>query len=301
MTTLRSICLLGLGEVGSALAADLARFPDLVLKSYDLLFDDPHSKPSQALLELPHVRAATSAGAGVQDCDLVISAVTAAQNLPAAESVLSGLHPGAWFLDLNSVSPDTKCAVSALVTQAGGRYIEAAVMSPIAPQRIASPILIGGPHAEEFLPEAVVLGFSGMRFCSVKLGAAAATKLCRSVIVKGTEALLSESLLAARHYGVEAAVLDSLSDLFPRPDWAEYARYMISRTLLHGTRRAEEMEEAALTVAGAGIEPLMSAATVKRQDWASRYTAALENHELAPLLDAVRALAAATPHMRNHT
>ena len=299
MTSLRTVCLLGLGEVGTTLAADLAGFPDLVIKTYDLLFDDPNSKPSRALRKLPHLKTAESAVASVQDCDLVISAVTAAQNLPAVESVLSGLQLEARFLDLNSVSPGAKCAVSELVTQAGGRYIEAAIMSPITPQGIASPILIGGPHAEAFLPEGVELGFSGMRFCAARLGAAAATKMCRSVIVKGAEALLSESLLAARHYGVETAVVDSLGDLFPMPDWAGHARYMISRTLLHGVRRAEEMEEATRTVADAGIEPHMSAATVSRQAWAPRFAAALENQELTAMLDAIRALAADTPIEKN--
>jgi 3-hydroxyisobutyrate dehydrogenase-like beta-hydroxyacid dehydrogenase len=298
MTAIRSICLLGLGEVGTVLATDLAGRTDLAIKTFDLLFAVPDSKPSKALRDLPHVTAADCAAQAVQDSDLVISAVTAAQDLPAAESVLSALRPGAWFLDLNSVSPGTKCAVAERVTHAGGRYVEAAVMSPIAPKRIASPILIGGPHAEDFLAEGIALGFSGMRFCAAQLGSAAATKMCRSVIVKGTEALLSEALLAARHYGVEAAVVESLSDLFPRPDWREHARYMISRTLLHGTRRAEEMEEAARTVADAGIAPLMSEATVSRQAWAPQYAAALEREDLAAMLDAIRDQAAGQTQQR---
>ena len=291
MTAIRTICLLGLGEVGTTLASDLAGRADIVLHSWDLLFGDAQSRPSQALRDLPHVRAADSATAAVQDCDLVISAVTAAQDLPAAESVQSGLRPGAWFLDLNSVSPTTKCAVADLVTHAGGRYVEAAVMSPIAPQRIASPVLIGGPHAENFLAEGLALGFSGMRFCSADLGTAAATKMCRSVIVKGIEALVSEALLTARHYGVETAVVESLADLFPRPDWAEHARYLVARTLLHGTRRAEEMEEVAHTVSDAGVTPYMSEATVARQAWAPQFAAALANEELTAMLDAMRALA----------
>tara|TARA_R110001592_G_scaffold363395_1_gene687516 strand:+ start:25388 stop:26293 length:906 start_codon:yes stop_codon:yes gene_type:complete len=299
MTALRTICLLGLGEVGTTLASDLAGRTDIVIKSWDRLFDDTQSKPSQALRELSHITAADSAAAAVLNCDLVISAVTAAQDLPAAQSVLSGLRPGTWFLDLNSVSPGTKCAVADVVEGAGGRYVEAAIMSPIAPKRIASPILIGGPHAEYFLAEGIALGFSGMRFCAEQLGTAAATKMCRSVIVKGIEALVSEALLTARHYGVEVAVVESLTDLFPRPDWPEHARYLISRTLLHGTRRAEEMEEAARTVSDAGIAPHMSEATVARHAWAPQFSAALENEELTAMLDTICALAADASIERN--
>ena len=219
-----------------------------------------------------------------------------AQDLAAAHSVLPGLAAGAWFVDLNSVAPASKLAVAELVNGAGGRFVEAAVMAPIAPARIRSPVLLGGPHAAAFLPMGQALGFAGMRFCSATPGQAAATKMCRSVIVKGVEALLSEALLAARHYGVESDVVASLGDLFPRPDWAAHARYMISRTLLHGARRAEEMREAARTVAEAGISPWMSEACIERQAWAPRHAAALGQQELVPLLDAMLAeMNAATP------
>jgi len=39
---------------------------------------------------------------------------------------------------------------------------------------------------------------------------------------------------------------------------------MISRTLEHGVRRAEEMREAARTVAEAGVEPLMASAAANK-------------------------------------
>src|SRR5258708_12983075 len=79
----------------------------------------------------------------------------------------------------------------------------------------------------------------------------------------------------ARHYGVEKTVLDSLSDLMPVGDWDRLARYMISRALEHGTRRAEEMRESAKTVAEAGLAPLMTTATAQREDWAAAQKEAL--------------------------
>jgi 3-hydroxyisobutyrate dehydrogenase-like beta-hydroxyacid dehydrogenase len=111
-------------------------------------------------------------------------------------------------------------------------------------------------------------------------------------MVKGMEALLAESLLAARRYGVEDAVIASLQDLFPMDDWRSHARYMVSRSLLHGRRRAEEMREAARTVADAGLSPWMSEACAERQDWASGHAAALRQEQLGDMLDA---MLAATP------
>jgi len=288
MSGIHNICLLGLGEVGGRLTSHLESLDGLHLRAWDRLFTDPESKPSQVLQQHHHLDAAVSASTAASNCQLVISAVTAEQGLAAAQSVLPALQPGAWFLDVNSVSPQTRRNVAAEVEAAGGRYLEAAILSPIDPLGIASPILLGGPHAEEFLPLAAELGFSGARFCSSVIGKAAATKLCRSVVVKGMEALLTESLLAARHYGVENEVITSLENLMPIPDWPERARYMISRSLLHGERRAEEMREAAHTVRESGTEPLMSTACAERQAWAAQFSAALTEQTLVPMLDAIR-------------
>ncbi|WP_334162565.1 DUF1932 domain-containing protein [Phenylobacterium sp.] len=283
MTNLTRIALIGFGEVGQTLAEDLAGKADLA--AWDIGFPDPDSIPSRALPRF-QVRAAESAAGAVRGAQLVVSAVTAARDLEAARSVGEGLEPGAFFLDLNSCSPGQKTASAEAIHAAGGRYVEAAVMSPIGPKRIASPMLLGGPHARAFLQAADGLGFAGAQAYSEVIGQAAATKLCRSVMIKGVEALLTESLLAARHYGVEQVVLDSLSDLLPLPDWNRTAQYMISRSLEHGTRRAEEMREAARTVAEAQVPPLMSRAIAERQDWAAGHRSALSD-DLAAMLDAI--------------
>ena len=283
MTAFARIALIGFGEVGQTLAEDLAE--RAALSVWDAAFADPDSLPSRALAR-HQVRVGGNALDAVRDAELVISAVTAGQDLTAARSVAAGLAKGAFFLDLNSCSPGQKVASAQTVASAGGRYVEAAVMSPIGPRRIASPMLLGGPQAADFLERARPLGFTGASVFSETVGQAAATKLCRSVMIKGVEALLTESMLAARHYGVEQAVLDSLSDLLPLPDWNATAQYMISRSLEHGTRRAEEMREAARTVEQAGVAPIMSQAIVERQDWAGGHRAAL-SPGLDAMLDAI--------------
>ena len=148
-------------------------------------------------------------------------------------------------------------------------------------------MLFGGPHAAEFLPLAQQLGFSGASVFSDRVGGASAAKMCRSVIVKGMEALLGESLLAARRYGVEGAVLESLGSLLTSEDWRAQARYMISRSLVHGRRRAEEMREVARTVGEAGFEPRMSTACAVWQDWAAAHRAAAAHEDLNDMLDSM--------------
>jgi 3-hydroxyisobutyrate dehydrogenase-like beta-hydroxyacid dehydrogenase len=87
------------------------------------------------------------------------------------------------------------------------------------------------------------------------------------VFVKGLEAIAVESLLAARHYGVEDAVLASLAETYPGIAWDKQSDWYWRRVVQHGRRRAEEMREAAATVEGVGIRPRMAAATADVQAW----------------------------------
>lgn len=285
---IRRIAIIGFGEVGRILAEDLLGRGS-GLSAFDPKFADQASSPSVSA-KATGVWAAPSAADATAGCDLVISAVTAAQTIAAAKSVIGTVTTNTIFLDLNSASPGAKREAADAIHAAGARYIEAAVMSPVPPKRIGTSMLFGGPHAGAFLPEAHSLGFSGASVFSADIGKASAAKMCRSVMVKGVEALLSESLLAARAYGVETTVLKSLDDLFPGPDWPTLSRYMISRTLEHGTRRAEEMREVARTIAEAGLEPQMSAATAERQAWAAQFASALSEQSLDDMLDAIRTM-----------
>ncbi|MGH8229967.1 MAG: DUF1932 domain-containing protein [Steroidobacteraceae bacterium] len=286
------IALIGYGEVGQILAADLeaAGARDVII--WDRLFPSPSSAPSRAAASA-EARAAASMTEAITGSTLIISAVTAANCLSAAREAAESIQANAFYFDLNSVAPQTKRAAAVAIETRGGRYVEAAVMSPIAPKRIGSPMLIGGPHAAAFEPLARAVGFKGIRVFDSALGRASAAKMCRSVMIKGLEALLTESLLAARRHGVERAVLESLRNLFPNEDWERIAAYMISRSLEHGRRRAEEMSEAAQAVLEAGLEPIMSLACAARQGWAARHRPARASGSLAELLDAVLASCAA--------
>jgi 3-hydroxyisobutyrate dehydrogenase-like beta-hydroxyacid dehydrogenase len=276
------VCLLGFGEVGQTLAGALRSRVSRV-SAWDLAFADANSGPARAAPRLDVVAARDAAGA-VAGADLVISAVTAAQIGPAAESLAPHLPPGCWYLDLNSTSPAAKRAAAELVEGAGGRFVEAAIMSPIHPHAAASPMLIGGPRAAGFQPLAADLGFTATRVIAGELGAASAAKMCRSVLVKGLEALMLESLLSARRHGVEDVVFESLENV-TLDDWRRSGQYMMSRALLHGARRAEEMREVARTVSEAGLTPHMSSASAAWQEWAGARAAQASEPELTSLLD----------------
>jgi 3-hydroxyisobutyrate dehydrogenase len=293
----RSIAIIGFGEVGGIFARDLRAAGAARIAAYDIAFADPESPQSRAA-RAQDVALRADAAEAAAGADVVVSAVTAGAALDAARAAAPGLaHGRPFFLDVNSVSPGTKRGAAAAVEAAGGRYVEAAVMTSVPPHGLRSPMLLGGPHAEAFIALGAALGMRLTAF-SPEVGGASAVKMCRSVVIKGLEALLTESMLTARRHGVERHVLASLADTLPHEDWRRLARYMLSRPLVHGRRRAEEMREVARTVREAGIEPILSAPTAVRQDWSAGRGRALPPEVLAKgdleaLLDAILALPSA--------
>jgi 3-hydroxyisobutyrate dehydrogenase len=153
-----------------------------------------------------------------------------------------------------------------VVDGAGGRYVEGAVMTSVPPYRIKVPLLLGGPHAPALQPRLNALGFDA-KVVSERLGVASATKMCRSVMIKGLETMLIESFTTARHYGVEDAVIASLRETFPGIDWEQQGAYFFQRVIEHGRRRSEEVREVAQTVREAGLEPWSASGTAERQAW----------------------------------
>jgi hypothetical protein len=205
----------------------------------------------------------------VDGVNLIVSCVTASNTLAVAKEVSQTIKPGQFFIDLNSASPGTKQACAALIDAKGAFYVEAGVMTSVPPYGIKVPMLLGGVKAE-FLA-GVIQSYGGdAKAVSEKLGVASAIKMCRSIMIKGLEALVIESYTTARHYGVEQAMLATLAETMPGIDWVEQGAYLFSRVVQHGKRRAEEMRESAVTVAETGASPFMAKAIAEKQDWVSQ-------------------------------
>ncbi|HEX4948726.1 MAG TPA: DUF1932 domain-containing protein [Blastocatellia bacterium] len=199
-------------------------------------------------------------------CDILLSTVTANQAAVAAEQTAPYLNEQHIYADLNSVSPALKQSIGQLVEARGARFVEIAIMSPVPPHQHRVPMFLGGAHAPALVDALAPFGMK-LEIISAQIGAAAATKMCRSVIVKGLEAILFESVLASVPYGADERVFATLNETMPGIDWKKLAGYMVGRVIEHGERRARELEEVAATLRAIGVEPIMTEAIVKRQDW----------------------------------
>jgi len=271
---IQRVALIGFGEAGGILGHDLAA-RGLAVATYDILFDSRDSRDAMlAKARRSNVRVAEDLADAARDAQLIISAVTASSALDVATDAARRLAAGQTFLDINSVSPRTKQRMAEHFAKSPARFVEAAVMAALPPQRLRVPILLGGEHAAALAPSLAAMGLNAT-VASDRVGVASAVKMCRSVVIKGLEAIATESMLAARRYGAEDAVLKSLAATFPEMGWnAKLPDYLISRVAEHGKRRAAEMREAAQALRDVGVDPLMAEAAAERQDALVREIAA---------------------------
>jgi 3-hydroxyisobutyrate dehydrogenase-like beta-hydroxyacid dehydrogenase len=202
-------------------------------------------------------------------CDIVFSAVTADQAGNAASQTAPFLSSRHYYADLNSVSPQMKQRIGRTVSAAGAHFVEVAMMAPVPPYGHKVPMLLGGAAAPPFVELMTPFGMRMEVVSTDQIGRAAAVKMFRSIVYKGLEALLFECVLGASHYGAEPRVFASLNESFPGIDFQKLADYMVGRVVVHGERRAREMEEVASTLRELGVDPIMAEATVRRMDWAA--------------------------------
>jgi len=258
---------LGFGEAGFHLARGLRRASAPPLVAFDIKATaDSGDQRIRARAAETQTRLVDTPRALAQEAQVILSVVTAASAIDAARSMVGHLSREHFYTDLNSISPAAKRDIGETIASGNGRFVEGSIMAPVPGADHRVPILLNGPSASDLVH---ILSPFQMRLevMNGTIGAAAAVKMCRSIVIKGLEALLLECTLAAGEYDATDRVYESLTETYPGMNWRQTADYMIGRVLEHGERRAHEMEEVARTLRDAGIEPIMAAATARRQDW----------------------------------
>jgi 3-hydroxyisobutyrate dehydrogenase-like beta-hydroxyacid dehydrogenase len=268
-TTIR-IGFIGFGEAGFTIGNGLRSAGVDRILAYDIASDSADRGPlirqhaQQAGVTLVSDSAQLAAA-----CDLLFSTVTSSSALDAARQTMPFLEARHTYADLNSVSPALKREIGGAIAAAGAAFVEAAVMAPVQPYGHRVPMLIGGAGARRFVEAMTPLGMR-LEVIDGPVGKAAAVKMCRSIVVKGLEALLAECVLGASQYDADEQVFASLQETWPGIDWKALADYTMGRVVVHGERRAREMEEVAETLRAIGVEPMMAEATARRQDWSAQ-------------------------------
>jgi 3-hydroxyisobutyrate dehydrogenase-like beta-hydroxyacid dehydrogenase len=242
-----AVAVLGLGEAGGRLAADLVAL-GVEVRGYDPLTT---SAPEGIAL-------AGDPAAAVSGSTVVLALTTASTALAAAQSALPGLRTGAIYADLNTSSPALKHDIAALVAGAGARFADVALLGPVPAHGLATPALASGPGAQAFADAFRPLGMP-VDVVSDVPGDAATLKLLRSVFMKGLAASALESLRAAKAAGHAAWLESEIAAVIGVP----LLERLIEGSRRHAVRRVDELHAARELLRELGVEPRVAAASTE--------------------------------------
>jgi 3-hydroxyisobutyrate dehydrogenase-like beta-hydroxyacid dehydrogenase len=234
---------LGLGEAGSAIAADLAEL------GVSVCGWDPVVAAARGVSVL-------DGPAGVADAAVVVSANSAADALDAVRSVR--LRPGQLFADFNTGAPALKRELAAIVGSNGAEFADVALLQSVPGRDVRTPALVSGSGAAAFVEQ---FGGWGMpvRSLGAEPGLAASRKLVRSVFVKGLTAAALEALAGAERMGCAEWLHDDLGATLASAD-GEWLDRLVSGSSRHAVRRIHELEASAAMLSDLGVEPRVARA-----------------------------------------
>lgn len=264
-----TIAFIGFGEVGQTFSRGLGASGRVSIRAYDALFGSASGERLQAAAGGLGVAVAATLAEACAGADIVFSSVTADRAEAVAGEIAQWLKPGQVVVDVNSAAPSTKQRAARSIEASGASYVEAAVMAPVLKPGLKVQILTGGPQAE---PVSARLNSLGMNLTPVSLehGRASAMKLCRSIVIKGLEALMVDCFAASTGWGVTDEVFASLHATFPSIDFHVLAADMGERVATHGVRRAAEMREAAAMMSALALDPGLALAVAQSQERGAR-------------------------------
>lgn len=241
----RSVAMLGLGEAGGRLAADL------LAAGVDVRGFDPNAADDVPVsVRAPDIE---TAAAG---CDVVLSVNTAKVALDVGSTALPSLAAGAIYADLNTATPALKRDLAGRADRAGVRFADVGLLGPIPSRGLGAPALASGTGAQAFAEFFRPLGMP-VTIVSAEAGDAAALKLIRSVFMKGLAASAVESLRAAEAIGHDGWLRDEIAAVIGEP----FLERLVDGSTRHAVRRIDEMEAARDLLLELGVEPRVASAS----------------------------------------
>lgn len=244
------IAVLGLGEAGSLMAADLCA-AGAVVRGYD-----PAVPAGDGIIECAS-EADASRGAGI-----VVALTCAHESEEALRAALPVIGPETIYADLNTASAGLKERLAGMASRAGVPFTDVALMSPVPGSGLRTPMLASGPAAEAFAAAFGVLGAS-VQVLPGPAGAAATRKLVRSVFFKGMAAAVTESLRAARAAGCADWIRENIQQELASAS-ADTVDRLERGSIRHARRRVDEMAAASELLTELGVPPRIASAS---EEW----------------------------------
>ncbi len=243
------ISVLGLGEAGAHFANDLANL-GVSVTGYD---------PNPVRKLHPKIVLAPSNAEAVKGTDVIFSANLSAVSTNIAETLVGVLKPHQFFCEMNTSGPEKKKAIAEILKPSGVKMIDLAIMAPVPPKGIFTPLLASGEFAQAFFEKVKDLNLDISVLENSQIGDAATRKLLRSIVYKGIAAVICEAVEAGETFGMQSYIRKQISSVIGGND--ELIDRFVEGSKTHAIRRMQEMEAVVNMLQEKGIDPIMSRAT----------------------------------------
>jgi len=270
---LRTVGIMSPGDMGSAVGQVLATHGLTVIAALG-----ERSARTRALAAAAGIADVGTLEHLVRAADLVLSILDPEAAVGAAQRVAEAMQStGATplYADCNSIAVHSARTIGAIMTAVGAPFVEASIIG--APPRVPNKtrIYASGPHAQEFAQ----LNHFGLtvRVLGPEEGQAKAIKICYATVTKGTQALFTESFVAAKRLGVFEVLLTELGT--SQQALLKVAQDGLQQMPPKAHRWVGEMNELAAAYQGIGLTPQMLAGAADLYRAVSQTTLGRESPE----------------------
>jgi 3-hydroxyisobutyrate dehydrogenase-like beta-hydroxyacid dehydrogenase len=257
---------IGFGEAAFNIAKGLGDEGLKGIIAYDKFWNvAPQSELICKRAEEANVELAPSLQAMIDKSEIILSAVSADMAVSLAQAAKPFLKKDQIYVDINATSPMTKEEVDSIISPVA-LFVDGAVMGPVPNYRHKVPISVSGSGAGAFAEKLASYGMN-ITLMEAPAGSASASKMFRSIFMKGFVALLLEMLFAAHKYQVEDDVLLSVKATLTAGPLLEVINGLVGRGVIHSERREHEMDEVVATLETLKVDGIMSKATKSKLRW----------------------------------
>lgn len=260
---------IGFGEASFNIAKGLVGESALQIVAYDKFWNIP---PQSELIGQRAKEAGVTLKPSLEElitsADIVFSSVSANLAVSLAEQSAPFLTSGKMYVDINSAGPDTKVATNEIISKKA-LFVDAAVMGPVPGNGHKVPILASGDGAALFVEKMQPYGMN-LTLLEGPAGKSSASKMFRSIFMKGFVTLLLETVVAGHTYGIEDDVLASIEETLTDGPLIKTINGLLARGVIHSERREHEMDEVIATLKNLNVDYTMSAATKAKLNWCTQ-------------------------------
>lgn len=231
----KNIGILGFGEAGQNIAEGLTLEKNLKVTAYDVA-----AEKYKNIAEELGVKLFTDKNSFIENKDIIFSLVPCSASILVIREFIPLIEKDTILIDLSAALPAYMEEGAELAEKKNKYFLDGAIMGSVTNFKHKVPIFLSGKYSKD-LDEFFTSLKMNVDFIGSKQGQASASKLCRSIYTKGTEALLVELKKVTEHYGITDKVFESIDKTYYLKGFIKEAERLLKSNDKHIERKHAEV------------------------------------------------------------